>query len=296
MLNLALRSCGFYINSTKHSKNTWGSSFFGEGSQSCDSKHDTLFGCTNTTFTDQNGEPEGDVVFVNTNCTSNERLEQGQDPRYYSEVTVESIFLHQGESPSVSISEFQPFPPKFRRQDPVGDETCFRACLCGYTIKWFGSADVIPSTSLAPYQVCNCPQILGDYYSIASVDGADKIYLTSANTTLLKYYGVLPCDARVRQSGSFSETFHSGLLDPDDTSYARWLWVSDNDLMTVPVGGGGPYNLTDNTNLGDFVTKNDYECFDNFDNMQLVIDNYINQSYRGVFDLESTGACNYPTR
>ena len=291
MLNLALRSCGFYINSTKHSKNTWGSSFFGESSQSCDSKHDTLFGCTNTTFTDQNGEPEGDVVFVNTNCTSNERLAQGQDPRYYSELPIafEGISDQQSVSLNVSISGFQPFPPEFQRQDPVGDETCFRACLCGYTLSLGGGGDLLPSTSLAPYQVCKCSQILGYYYSTRSVT---SVPLTSANITLLKYYGDLPCDAQVGQSGSFTEAFYSG-LGGDDGSL--WLWVADNDSMTVPAGSG-PYNLTDNTNLGDFVTKNDYECFDNFDNMQLVIYNYINQSYRGVFDLESTGACNYPTR
>ena len=291
MLNLALRSCGFYINSTKHSKNTWGSSFFGESSQSCDSKHDTLFGCTNTTFTDQNGEPEGDVVFVNTNCTSNERLVQGQDPRYYSELHFffEDIGDRQGVSLNVSVSGFQPFPPEFQTQGPFGDETCFRACLCGYTLSWSGGVDLIPSTSLAPYQVCKCSQILGDYYSTAAVNLADKIPLTSANMTLLRYYGGLPCDAQVGQSGDFTETFYSGFTG-SNVPHFDWVWVPDNFSMMVPVGSG--QSTPPDSTSGEHLTKNNYECFDNFDNMQSVILNYINQSYGGDFDLEPAGRCN----
>ena len=142
MLNLALRSCGFYINSTKQTENKWGSNFFGETSQRCGSSHDTLFGCTNTTFTDQNGESEGDVVFINTNRTSNERLLEGQDPRYYSLSAIPDI---ENASLNMSVSDFEPPDfPSFQRQDPVGDETASEYVFA--VIPWC-------STSRFPYRL-----------------------------------------------------------------------------------------------------------------------------------------------
>ena len=258
--NLTLRSCGFYINSTKHSENKWGSSFFGESSQSCSSSHDTLFGCTNTPFTDQNGEPEGDVVFINTNCTSNERLLEGQDPRYYSLFALET----DDAEISVSISRFE---QEVQTPDPSGDETCFRACLCGYTETGEDGSDAPASTPAAPYQVCNCTLMLA-LYILDRTDIAERIYMTSANITLFQYYGMIPCDAKVGQSGNFS-----GILD------FRWVAVPDNDSMMKPLeifDNGIPENIS----IADAVIKNDYECFDSFENIKTVIFNFIYQSYR----------------
>lgn len=236
-------------------------------------------------------------MFVNTNCTSNERVVQGQDPRYYSLVALEDINDYEV-SINVSISEFQPFPPKFQKQDPVGDETCFRACLCGYTLVFnFGGVD-IPGTPLAPYQVCNGSQILGDYYS-DPVDVSNPsnpigipnvIYLTSANMTFLKYYGGLPCDAQVGQSGNFTETFYIGLGVAHDAVRPQWVWVPENDSMMVPASNLPP-DVSENTSIADVVIKNNYECFDSFDNMQSIMLTYINQSYDGLLDRKPQGAC-----
>ena len=268
MLNLALRSCGFYINSTKYSKNTWGSSFFGENSQSCGSSHDTLFGCTNTTFTDQNGEPEGDVIFVNTNCTSNERLMQGQDPRYYPNFDFDLGNIKPNpQSLNVSISELQPLLQTFQRQDPFSDQNCFRACLCGYTVN---IDEEIPGTIFAPYQVCNCAQILGLYYLKYAPRYAEfTTFLTSANITLFEYYGALPCDAELGQSAEFSAEFY------DYAPGMYWKWVSDNDTDGI-----------------DEVVENHYECFDSFKNIQYVVLNYTNNAYGGGLGLDaSNGIC-----
>ena len=246
-----------------------------------------MFGCTNTTLTDRNGEPEGDVVFVNTDCTTNERLVQGQDPRYYSLLS-EEVEQEYAENTLLSVSNSD-YEPPFQRQDPDGDETCFRACLCGHVlVDTAGHNDPI-GTPLAPYQVCKCSQMLAIYY-YKEVDVAypKLLFFTSANMTLLKYYGILPCDARVGQSGNFTGTFSEEFSN--FASYAPWVGVPDNDSMIVTVDNL-PSGLPENTSIADMLVKNNYECFDNFDNMQSVVFNYVNQSYDGGYDEEPKGVC-----
>lgn len=218
-------------------------------------------------------------MFINTNCTSNEHLPQGQDPRYSPVYDYENAW-EVIRVLRVYLFDSDPTFTQTERQDPVGDETCLRACLCGYTL---GGEESLSGSIFAPYQVCNCGLILGNYYTSQLFDFSSKyIYLTSANITLLQYYGAVPCDAGVRQSGHFLGDF----AQTDFGGQAEWGWVPDNDSMTVPFIPG-------NISIADVVVKNSYECFESFDNIQPVIVNYINVSLGGIFFPEvRTGYCN----
>lgn len=240
-----------------------------------------MFGCTNTTFTDQNGEPEGDDVFIDTDCTSNEHLQQGQDPRLPSSYDSGDAAEDAGEVPlSVHISESDPNSIEPERQDPVGDETCFRACLCGYHLD--DAARSIPVSIFAPYQVCDCIPILGTYYASQMSVNTEYIYLTSANITLLQNHGAVSCGVGVGQSGNFTVDLGIG---------SEWKGVPDNDSMMVPVY---PFDgsLPNNSSIADIVVKNNYECFDSFDKIQSVIFNYIQNSGGPSYYIESkSGYC-----
>ena len=166
-------------------------------------------------------------------------------------------------------------------QDPNGDETCYRACLCGYTeaAREVAFQNIPKNTTSAPYQVCDCTEILGSYLfekSIQPQTGTMHIYITPANITLLQYYGMIPCDAEVGKSGYFLEGNFWVV------TRTRWVGVPDNDSMMIP-GFGSDDGLPKNFSITDLVIKNDYECFGSFENISSVIFDYYRYSVEEDF-------------
>ena len=215
-------------------------------------------------------------MFVKTDCTSNERLLEGQDSRYSSSYFPEDDY-HGEVSLSVSLSITSYLSDAiFQAQDPKGDETCYRACLCGYT-EAYKFENVVPAAApSAPYQVCDCIQILGTYLSRRDFEpvGGDLIfYMTSANITLFQYYGIMPCDAEVGSSGDLLKNSYFN-SDPA----IRWAGVPDNDSEMVSVFRSDDGRPAEDTSIADLVIKNDYECFGSFENISSVIFDYYRYS------------------
>ena len=258
------RSCGFYINSTRHSGNTYGSGFFGESWHTCSNNYTVLFGCTNTTYTDENGNPEGDTIFLLTDCMTNERLTDGQDPRYvFDEDADGDPEPSQPSNLTVQLSDtIQPF----ERQDPDGWRTCERGCLCGYSqlLQPF-------STIEAPYDACDCHNVLTPYFFTCSSNRI-IVPISSENLTLLQFYGAIPCNATAGpgSSGNFSNEY--GIFN-----VVGRVWVPDS------VG-----NKTLNGTMKPLT--NPYECFGSFDSMGGIMRNYTYQQNQGS-PMFSDGVC-----
>ena len=235
-------SCGFYLEAQKHT-GSWGSYFAGNSWERCDSNYFTRFGCTNTTYKSEDGNPEGDTVFVLTDCTTNERLSDGQDARYNA--FEDGLDLRANLKLDLRTKYTGPLLV------PYSGETCNRGCFCAYN-----RLQSVQSNVSAPYGTCDvigydsdigtCRNILESTYR----DFADSrdtlipavVHLTSANITLLKFYGIIECTA-AEGPGS------SGQLSPD----LSWSWVPEVD---------------------DKVFMNPYDCFGDLNSIGAIMNNY----------------------
>ena len=264
------RSCGFYIQSKTLSGN-WGTYYFGDSWERCDSNYDIQFSCTNTTYKDADGNAEGDTVFVLTDCTTNERLQDGQDPRYQyyktPELGVDTRYL--GDLQSNPLDSIQ---------------TCSRGCYCGYNrnltvdnrVKSTNENFLHSRSSRAPYGACErCPDqtcgcyslLIGDYLNfinngrtrfsseLNTSASIDSIPLTSTNITMLKHYQVITCNATVGEGahGAFDmdKLISQGYHSPGYNIF--WHWVADGDTTILQHG---------------------YECFGDFDSIGYIVNNY----------------------
>lgn len=265
MTLISSRSCGFYIRSERISGNDWGPTFIDNTYEYCDSNYNFQFDCTNTTYKDADGNAEGDTIFVKTDCWTNQRFPDGQDPRYNLQY-----------APFLSASLFDPIiGGTFQKHDPQSNKTCTRGCYCGYHR---GIHDIEqPDPSRWPYQACDfcptgvCPycvnKILNDFIEhtadfynpnpLAVPDLITDIPLTSQNITLLKFYGAIPCDASGTQ----------GVLDASKVTNPSFPWHNRSLLnftwRLVPDG-----DVT--------VYRNPYDCFGNLSSNAPVMHNYAN--------------------
>ena len=256
-------SCGFNLQGSKHS-GSWGSYYFGDSWQTCSSDYTTIFGCTNTTYSDKQGNPGGDTVFVTTNCSTNERLHDlspngslhdSQDPRYLVEA-------YGGTALTVAD------PTTDESYTSVGDtseETCDRACLCGYSLGTALLGSISPLTIDSPYDACDCQnrfagtfvniffrQVGMSYRRLASMNGLNGPLLpvTKANLSLLRYYGQIPCNASLSRPG---------------LSYPTNLTFD---------GGSNPYTLVSIPDGDNRTILNPYECFGTLSTIHQIMDNY----------------------
>lgn len=113
--------------------------------ESCDDNYDIQFTCTNTTYKDASGKAEGDTVFVITDCASNERLIDKQDPRY--DITLAAGWdLH-------AMQESEATDP-YKNLISRSDETCSRGCYCAYNRQNVHNRFNL-LTSTMPYEACD---------------------------------------------------------------------------------------------------------------------------------------------
>ena len=218
-------SCGFYLNGSKHS-GSWGSYYFGDSWETCSSDYVTIFGCTNTTYSDKDGNPGGDTVFVTTNCSTNVRLSDPQDPRYLGEEygSTTLTVADQSAGNEVYIGGVGDLAAH------ASDETCNRGCLCGYSMKASLLGDIVsPSTIEYPYDACDCNNTLTEFYSNFESSqvgaGTGILPITKTNLSLLQYYGAIPCNANLTSPGS-NYTLN---VQFDHT----WVIIPDGDNSTI---------------------------------------------------------------
>ncbi|KAL8756905.1 MAG: hypothetical protein Q9184_004355 [Pyrenodesmia sp. 2 TL-2023] len=255
----------------------------------CDSNYNYLFDCTNTTYKDADGNAEGDTIFVKTNCSTNERIDPGQDPRYDLRV---APMLHASLSdPSGRFSG-----PNFQKPTPLSDDTCTRGCYCAYNRGPFNVEQT--DTWRMPYKVgCDTSQeglrdycvnklltdlILRNTYLpddvIVDQSLNTNISLTSQNITMLKFYRAISCDA-AGNHGVIDTSQLTKLAGYDfpwnPKDYPRFEKVSEFAWHWVPDGDGAVY-------------RNPYECFGNLSSNAPVMHDYAN--YFGPQKFEYDGS------
>lgn len=201
----------------------------------------------------------------------------GQDTRYEeaNEGSLDSLNLTVNRDPEL---RYLGTP----HSGPFADEICKRSCFCAYNRRLD-----IPSSILAPYQACSPPLPEqpyddltdsykyhsqkacweefqdGDWLGIANYLTVEERYktllnLTTANMTLLKFYGLLDCNVTVGPGAKGTFPVHDFTNELDfDFKGLNWTWVPDD---------------------AEYVYQNPYECFSDFDNIGYVMDNY---SYGG---------------
>lgn len=139
------RSCGFYLDATNSSSN-FGNYSNSESRHTCSASCDTVFGCTDTLYKDEDSNPGGDTLFVSTDCETNERLDyRSQDARYDLDFP-DSLLDVRADLRNYTLDEELSIASK----GPFADETCYRGCLCSYKQGMFGG-----DTAFAPYNSCN---------------------------------------------------------------------------------------------------------------------------------------------
>ena len=211
-----------------------------------------------------------------TDCSSNERLPYGQDPRYVftdfvpgpSNLTVNYVIDY-----SESVDQTGGGPPHsstpFERQDPDNYETCRRGCFCGY------SQLLSPLPTIAePYDACDCFTLLSLEFLYS---GDSPIPITSDNMTLLQFYRVIPCDATAGpgSTGNFTYTLSNGGIPYQDS----WEWVKDSQGLDDVIRGTV------------YPLASPFECFGDFYSMGHVMRNYSQQQpYRADYDF-ANGTC-----
>ncbi len=248
-------SCGFYLQGSKHT-GSWGSYYFGDSWETCSSDYATIFGCTNTTYSDKNGNPGGDTVFVTTDCSTNVRILDPQDPRYVGEAygfttltVADQSAANQGYIGGVGD-----------RAAHASDETCNRGCLCGYSIETPLLASGFSSPTIdSPYDACDCNTTLTEFYGdLALKSGSDSSLLpiTKTNLSLLQYYGAIPCNTSLASPGSKYMTNLSVNYNFDGfppLNPYTWEYIPDGDSRTM---------------------LNPYDCFGNLSTIHEIMDNY----------------------
>ena len=191
------------------------------------------------------GNAEGDTVFVKTDCSTNQRLLDGQDDRYNLSsgshyLTAYNVESDNDHSPFVTLT-------------PSSYETCRRACYCGYI------RDMPEGTT--PYEACNrftdegehtCGDlILRDYGMRTNIIATDNVALTSANMTVLKYWYAMRCDTPEGLNSTGDFRISPSGLEPERT--LNWHWVPDDSLEIV---------------------QNPYDCFGDFWSIAKVINTF----------------------
>ena len=264
-------SCGFYLNSTRYS-GSWGSYFMdAESWHKCDSHYNVVFGCSNTTYVDANGDPQGEVVFVPTACSNNERLplnDPSQDPRYQS-ATQPNFYSIDADPVALNNYNYH-----YQGEDPRSDRACLNGCLCGYNRLQLTNP-FAPSN--APYQACSCYYVLNQFWSITSNvrtkwnDGSSFIGVpvTKSNLSILQFYDVADCDNLAIES--YQKT---GLIKG---TTLMWKVVDDDEFGTQKgpkaecfaplIGNGGIDGIMNNfTYAGSITDKCSYAHFVNYNN------------------------------
>lgn len=151
------------------------------------------------------------------------------------------------------------------RQHPVpfGDETCLRGCLCGYTRMALALTFAVildfDGSLYAPYEACNCAQILISLYAPGN-DG-DLIgvgVITSSGTPI-----------------NVTLTVFSMLGD--------WALFADTDISTVHINSTGNYSIPGTNVSGTWTigTENysggptqHYECFGTNTTIEAIMTNF----------------------
>ena len=197
----------------------------------------------------------------------------GQDTRYEeaNEGLIESLNLRVDRA-------FDILNP-LQNSGPFADEICKWSCFCGYNRR----LDIY-SGVLAPYQAYSppLPEDPGyydpggaakqhsqkacwkefqaeDWLGINDISVDDEgheigLYLTTANITLLKFYGLLDCNVTVGPGANGTFPAHNS-SDELDFGFPglNWTWVPDD---------------------AEYVYQNPYECFSDFDNIGYAMNNY----------------------
>ncbi|KAI4184134.1 MAG: hypothetical protein L6R41_004957, partial [Letrouitia leprolyta] len=212
-------SCGFFLSSEKIAGNHWanGVYFFDDTYAYC-GNHNITFGCTNTTYLDENDNAEGVTVFVKTNCITNAHLTAGQDARYNRSDRKLTV-LDRGFVISNHLSTSTPTSDEV---DVTGDPV-----------------------SQYPYEACvNYDSTLSkdeDYYNCKNylvgqwVDfNGTNLELRTKDIDLLKFYGAISCNSSVAPGSGGSINYFayyaSYLNKSPGPRIVNWTWIPDDGL------------------------------------------------------------------
>ena len=200
----------------------------------CSKNFNISSACTNTIYTDSNGNTEGATIFVSTDCHNGERLTGSQQDSVYEDQGL-SVPAY-AELTNDTYDNWEDTDMNFLTQDPSGWPTCERRCLCGYANVPLSNYDPLYS-----YGFRNCTIHLPLVYLTIAFD----IFVTQANISILQFYGIY-----INESVT--------------------IFSTSNITMLSNVSEGVEWFFTDQTSETIYKpVYNPYECFGVFPSIQV---------------------------
>ena len=197
-------------------------------------------------------------MFVNTNCSTNVRLDL-QDDRYRGDA-YGGTDLTLADQSAGNLGYIGGAGDHAATGSEASDATCGRGCWCGYSMNTSLLGNDHDPTIDEPYKACDCyhtlPWWYGDLGSKLTGEPPILLPITKTNLSLLRFYGIIPCNASLEDPGlTYTGNFASFGAAASTNFYQEYAWtlIEDGDSSTL---------------------MNPYECFGDLSTIYDIMKNY----------------------